>query len=68
MEKKEEVGRGCFEQQPIGEKQKFSLAELWGWSVSCRSHTIHLFLLEPVIDDFFPVEILLLGSVIQFFL
>lgn len=51
MEKKEKVGRGCFEQKSIGEKQyngPFSLTEI---ITSCRRCKVQLSLLWDVIDD-----------------
>lgn len=45
----------------------FSLAELLGWSISCRKCEVHRFLLGPIIDPSFLLRILLWGSVIDNF-
>lgn len=44
----------------------FSLAEFHGQSIPCGTYNVHLFQVGPVAEDFFfPLRILLLGSVID---
>ena len=55
MEKKEEIGRVCFQRPTIREKQgfwavSFLQEDLQGRYISCRSWDLDLSLLEPVTD------------------
>lgn len=64
MEKKGDVGRGHFEQKSIEEKQDFTLAELGGVPFLVGD-TQYIFSCWDLLLIFFPLEILLLGSVID---
>lgn len=63
MEKKKEVGRGCFEQKLIGEKRpcrrwQFLTGRGPGEWISCRRCNVHLFLLRTTIDGPFLLTLL----------